>query len=100
MTLTLFITPAAQEDLTDIYRYSLTNWGALQAEAYLTQLEEKLWLLTEQPAMGKQRNDLFQGLRSLAVNKHLVYYRQESSHIQIARILHERQDPERHKLPT
>lgn len=96
MTLQLVIAPAAQHDLANIYRYSLTTWGQAQAETYMTQMEQNLWLLTAQPSIGKERNDLFPGVRSLPVNKHLVYYQHRQNQIHVARILHGRQDPNRH----
>ena len=45
----LVLSPAAQEDLREIYRFGLRHWGANQASKYLEKLKEHLWTLTEEP---------------------------------------------------
>jgi len=96
MMLGLVIAPAAQEDLTRIYRRGLVTWGRQQAETYLAHIEEVIWLLTSRPEMGIKRPELAEGLCSFATKRHLVFYRCTKGELQIARVLHGRQDPNRH----
>ena len=55
-TLKLVISPAARQDLREIYQYSLRTWGQAQSAGYLDQIREKLWMLTTQPHMGTSKN--------------------------------------------
>ncbi|PLY04407.1 MAG: type II toxin-antitoxin system RelE/ParE family toxin [Desulfuromonas sp.] len=92
----LFFSPAALADLHEIYRHGLGIWGEEQSSRYLAQLEECLWLLTEQPKMGAARAELFPEVRSLPVERHIIFYQLRSSTVEIIRVLHCRQDPGRH----
>lgn len=98
MTLDLVIAPAAQENIGHIYRYGLVNWGKRQADAYLADLEDVIWLMTEQSEIGTKRDELAKGLHGFPVKQYVVFYRIEENQLQIARILHGRQDPRRHTL--
>lgn len=98
MTLDLVIAPAAQDDIGHIYRYGLVNWGKKQAEAYMAHLEDVIWLMTEQSEIGTKRDELAKGLYGFPVKQHVVFYRIKADQLQIARILHGRQDPKRHTL--
>jgi len=100
MTLQLIIAPAAKADLADIYAYSQNTWGEQQADDYMAQLKNTLWLLTEQPDMGADRSELATSLRGFPVQQHTVFYRRKDEELQIALILHGRQDPTRHAIET
>lgn len=89
----LVFSPAAQEDLREIYRFGLRHWGANQASKYLESLKEHLWTLTEEPLIGRKRPDLFTELRSFPVESHIVFYQVRPPKVEIIRVLHGRQDP-------
>lgn len=94
----LVFSPAAQEDLREIYRFGLRHWGANQASKYLEKLKEHLWTLTEEPLIGRKRPELFPELRSLPIESHIVFYqvrppKVEIIQVEIIRVLHGRQDP-------
>lgn len=95
-TCQLVIAPAARDDLTDIYQYGLSQWGQAQSEHYLSRIKDQLRLLTRQPRMGIERPELLPGARSLAVARHVLFYRLNENRIEIIRVLHGRQDPHRH----
>jgi toxin ParE1/3/4 len=88
--------PRAREDLKGIWRYSLKEWGAAQADKYLAELDAGIAQLRENPRLGKPRDDLRPGYRSLQVNEHMLYYVLTPSTIRIVRVLHARMDPDRH----
>jgi len=92
----LIIAPLAKHDLKHIYDYGISNWGARQASDYLDKLKEHFWGLTEQPKMGIEREELLPGMRSFPVDSHVVFYRLQQSQVEVVRILHGRQDPQRH----
>lgn len=92
----LVIAPTAKTDLKDIYQYGLRQWGQTQSESYLENVKEQLWMLTEQPKIGIDRSELLLGVRSLPIESHTLFYRVTSDAVEIIRVLHSRQDPQRH----
>ena len=92
----LVIAPAAKTDLKDIYQYGLRQWGKKQSDSYLESLKEHFWMLTEQPLTGVERPDLLPDMRSLPIESHTLFYRATEDAVEIIRVLHGRQDPQRH----
>jgi Plasmid stabilization system protein len=92
----LVIAPVAKTDLKDIYQYGLRQWGQTQSESYLENIKEQFWTLTEQPLIGVDRSDLLSGARSLVIESHTLFYRVTPDTLEIIRVLHGRQDPQRH----
>lgn len=92
----LVIAPLAKHDLKHIYDYGVRNWGDRPASDYLDNLKEHFWGLTEQPKMGIEREELLPSMRSFPVDSHVVFYRLQQSQVEVVRVLHGRQDPQRH----
>ena len=92
----LVIAPAATTDLKDIYQYGLRQWGEAQSGRYLENLKGHFWSLTEQPLIGVERSELLPDARSLPVESHTLFYRVTTDTVEIIRVLHVRQDPQRH----
>lgn len=92
----LVISPIARDDLKRINQYGKLNWGAPRAFSYLDQLKVQFWSLIEHPKIGRERNELLPDMRSLAVASHIIFYRLKDQQIEIVRVLHDRQDPQRH----
>mgnify|MGYP000247617254 CR=1 FL=1 len=92
----LVIAPAAKNDLKDIYQYGLRQWGQAQSESYLSTIKSQFWSLTQQPLMGTERPELLPDTRSLTIENHTVFYRVTANRVDIIRVLHGRQDPQRH----
>ncbi len=92
----LVIAPAAKNDLKDIYQYGLRQWGKVQSESYLSTIKNQFWLLTQQPLIGTERPELLPDTRSLPVESHTLFYRVTTNRVEIIRVLHGRQDPQRH----
>jgi len=88
--------PRARQDLKDIWRYSFEEWGEAQADKYLREIDTGIARLRTNPKIGKPRDDLRPGYRSLRVNEHMVYYVLTPSTIRVVRVLHARMDPDRH----
>ena len=92
----LVIAPAAKTDLKDIYQYGLRRWGQAQSDSYLETIKNQFWSITEQPLIGVERSDLLLGARSLPIESHTLFYRITTDTVEIIRVLHGRQDPQRH----
>lgn len=88
--------PLAKSDLKKIWRYSFDKWGEDQAGKYLLQLDAGMQGLTSNPKVGKSREKVRKGYRSIQINRHVIYYRLHGQIIDIVRVLHERMIPEKH----
>ena len=92
----LVISPAAKNDLKRIFQYGQRQWGQTQSEHYLSRIKNQLWLITQQPLMGIQRPELLKSIRSFPIDSHTLFYRIRDTKVEIVRILHGRQDPQRY----
>ncbi len=92
----LVIASAAKIDLKDIYQYGLRQWGQVQSDRYLENIKDQLWSLREQPLIGVDRSELLPDVRSLPIESHTLFYRVTTDRVEIIRVLHGRQDPQRH----
>ena len=86
----------ALEDLKSIGRYTLKSWGREQRNIYLSKLDESFYLLAERPQLGSARDDIRNGYRVYHVRRHLIFYRQKPTEIEIIRIMHDSMDVETH----
>jgi toxin ParE1/3/4 len=92
----LVIAPDAKSDLKGIYQYGLRQWGQAQSENYLAAIKNHFWLLTQQPLIGSARPELLPDVRSLPTESHTLFYRVTANRVEIIRVLHHHQDPQRH----
>ncbi len=84
----------ARQDLKGIFRYSFEKWGADKAAEYLVQLDAGIHALIDNPAIGRSRDEIRDGYRSIQINRHIVFYRVLDQVIDVVRVLHERMAPE------
>ena len=92
----LFKKPLAEEDLKNIWLYSFKNWGETQADYYMQQLDAGLHRLMDNPMLGRSRDGIRLGYRSIQINRHIAYYLIQNQRIVIVRVLHERMNPSEH----
>ena len=92
----LIISLAAREDLENIIRYGSENFGVTRSSRYLDHLMDRLWLLAQTPEIATRREGLLPEVRSLLVEKHVVFCRLKCSSLEVIRVLHVRQDTGRH----
>ncbi|GAB6057511.1 hypothetical protein JCM31598_06280 [Desulfonatronum parangueonense] len=57
------------------------------ADKFVEMIHEKCQGLCVAPEMGRRRDELIPGLRSLPIKKYVVYYRVVEDKVEIARIL-------------
>ncbi len=86
------LTPAAQNDLEDIWYYSMQNWSPAQADRYADILEDTFERLLFMPEMARERQEFSPPVRIHPSAEHLIVYRIESDHIAIMRVLGARQN--------
>ena len=82
----------ADEDLEDIFDYTMDEFGFEQAEKYLTEIEEVFQSLLINQELGKKRNEIKEGLYSFPKDNHIIFYRILDNHIRIVRVLHGSRD--------
>lgn len=58
-------------------------------------LERVMYLIAENPVMGRARSDLKDGLRGFPHGSYTIFWRPHGYGIEIIRVLHQRQDVER-----
>jgi toxin ParE1/3/4 len=92
----LAIAAAAQDDLRSIARCTEREWGADQARRYRDALRGRLALLRERPRLGRPREELASGLRSLPCGRHVIFDKDAEERLEVLRILHGGMDVRRH----
>ena len=90
------LTIEAQQDLIDIYLYTVKNFGAHRAEKYHDGFSEQFDTLAQNPLHGHAFDMVGEGRRRWLYQSHAIYYRPSSSGILVLRVLHQGQDPGRH----
>ena len=95
----LVISKAAQKDFRKIFVFGRNKWGVATAESYIESLQNGFWHLLIHPEIGSIRDELLPLMRCYPVERHLIYYRWISNHVEIIRILHHKQDLTKH-LPS
>ncbi len=86
----------AAVDLSQIYEYTILNFGLKKAREYLTGLHERFGSLAENPMQGRSASELSPGLRRLEYESHVVFYLPKDKGIQIMRVLHQNMDMKSH----
>ena len=84
-------TPAAADDLTDIWLYSHATWGEEQADRYT----EALHICCEKLALGTARArsvPSITGVKSYHCRHHHIFFIEQHEDIVVIAVLHERMD--------
>ncbi len=83
----------AKDNIKEIGRYTLKHHGKSQRNIYLTGLKDRFEQLAVNPNLGRIRYDIKEGCHCYAYQKHIIFYRKQSTHIEILAVLHERMLP-------
>lgn len=86
------LSPEADNDIEDIFDYTEFEYGLQKAVEYTTQFHIVFIELSQSPELGRSRDEIKVGLRSLIQDKHVIFYRILKDHIRIARVIHNRCD--------
>jgi toxin ParE1/3/4 len=86
------ISPAADQDLSEIFDYTEQTYGTRQAVVYLEGMTETFTELGCNPKSGRGRDDIRPGLRSFPKNSHMIFYRIRSGKVWIVRVISMQRD--------
>lgn len=86
--------PEFRQDTDEVWDY-FAEESPDYADRFIRQIADKLTLLGRFPHMGRPRDDIQPGLRSLLVDRYVIYYRVlEEDQIEAVRLLHSARDLE------
>lgn len=91
----LVFSPAAEADIESIWDHSAENWGPDQADRYTDEIRDACLALASGHRRGRAVG-VRPGYLKLSTGSHMVYFRDHSNRLEIIRVLHARQDVERH----
>jgi len=85
------IRPRAEIDLFEIWNY-IADDSEARADAFIDKIHQRFVALSEQPSMGRARDELALGVRSHPVGSYIIFYRAMDPGIDIVRVLHGSRD--------
>lgn len=83
--------PQAEADVLEIWDY-IAEDSVIDADRWVDRLDEKLSLWASQPLMGRNRDELATGIRSLAFGRYVVFFEPLPNGIDVVRVLHGSRD--------
>lgn len=84
----VFLSPEAEEDLSDVWAYIARERAArLSADRFIEKLQAKCRAIARSPGIGRAREDLGPGVRSCPLGRYLIFYREVADGIEVARVL-------------
>ena len=83
--------PEAETDVIDIWGY-IAEDSIAEADRWMDRLDERLQLWATQPMLGRARDELAPGLRSMAFGRYVVFFAPIPDGIDIVRVLHGSRD--------
>jgi len=95
----LLLSGRAKQDLIEIWEY-IASHDEEAADHYIDHLRRRAMELITHPELGRSRDDIHHGIRSLLSRNHLLFYRIRADEIQILRILHGSMDLPNQDFPT
>ena len=85
-------TVLASRDLESILDYLAEQSSIDAAESFLEKVNQKCQNWVNFPSLGRSRDELFPGIRSLPIEQYLIFYHLQEEEIEIVRIVSEYQD--------
>lgn len=86
------VTQQARLDLFDIGRYTQRRWGKAQRRQYLNDLNKQFQLISDNPQIGRECNDIREAYCPLEFMSHIIFYKLDNPNVLISRILHKSRD--------
>lgn len=83
--------PGAIEDMLEIWD-QIAEDSLAAADRWIDNLDERLRLWATQPLMGRPRDELAPGLKSMAFGRYVVFYEPMPDGIDVVRVLHGARD--------
>ena len=92
----LRLSKLAFADLDSIYSETIAKWGQPQADQYINALWDALEKVAAIPERWRLRENLHPGCRICFCGRHEILYRIHEGRAEIARVLHDAMDFQRH----
>ena len=92
----VILSPKAKSDLSEIWDYTLAEWGVDQAEKYVRDLWEAMQQQACDFSTSIDISDVRSGYRKVISGSHVIFFKLTGDGIDVVRILHQRMDFERH----
>lgn len=86
----------AENDMENIFDYTIDRWGEPQAAKYTRQLYDHFQCLADNQQLGIWRNDVKDGYRSWIEGSHTIFYCVTDGNIGIIGVPHQSMDVEQH----
>lgn len=81
-------TNKAVEDISNIYKYTYQSWSENQADKYYEEIISFCQMLSENPNIGKNYNEIASDIFGFLANRHIIFYRiLDINEIEITRII-------------
>jgi toxin ParE1/3/4 len=90
----LSVSPHAKQDLVEVFLF-IAQDNLEAAQRMHSEFQQTFLTIAGQPSMGRSRDELAAGIRSLAVGKYVIYYRRVGRAVRILRLLHGARDIEK-----
>lgn len=89
------LSPLAEVDLEEIWLYTAKHWSVEQADSYHRDLVAAFKGLAARTKRGRPANVL-PDFQKYLCGSHVVYFSEYVDRLDVIRVLHQRQDAERH----
>jgi toxin ParE1/3/4 len=87
MTAQFCLTEPAIQDIEQIADYIASQSGLDQADRFLNKLDAKFVKIAQFPNLGRQRDEILPGLRSLPMDNYLILYMVMGQDVEIFRVV-------------
>ncbi|PAX58311.1 type II toxin-antitoxin system RelE/ParE family toxin [Brunnivagina elsteri] len=81
------LTEPAIKDIEEIADYIAKQSGLVESELFLSKLDAKFVKIAQFPNLGRQRDEILPGIRSLSVDNYLILYMPIRQDIEIFRVI-------------
>jgi len=88
------LAPEAEADLDELWFYVASNSSVETADRLVDSLTSRFCLLASHPHAGRQRDDLWPGMRIFPVGQYVVLYRVDGIDVVIDRVVRGSRDLE------
>ena len=82
----------ADADLLSIWQFGADEWSPEMADRHLREIEHMCDRLRDEPGLGRKRDELITGMRSMLVHPHVIFYEISPTTVTIVRVMHQRFD--------
>jgi toxin ParE1/3/4 len=83
--------PRAGADVSEIWEF-IAEDSVERADAFVDRIDTKFRALAAQPLMGRERPELAPGLRSIPMERYVIFYQPVPDGVEIVRVLHGARD--------